>query len=1063
MKKIICKGIIGVFIFTFAFLTLWASTIKTVNAQTCDEKKQDLKKDSKLSTRYGYSVDYSNKKIVIQMKKNANNNNLKFKIVKIGFYSEGTLNGTTNDDYHNLQVNPEYQSEIEFGSVITKEDTGNGNINITKMVFIGDPITDETTIKNMLGINSLVIKPGTTISKNKKEIYNGVNSEYGFYVTIEPVDYTKITVIDKCPKFNFQLTEGVITEDYIDLPPKMYYPSDFNITINPIPDEITYADFDEYCAKNPDVSKTDSFAYRFCSDRASAKNANVKRIDVKSDKDTTFTGDNAFKCDPKKVVSNDKIPEGSNYYVNRDYLWGVKEESHTATYTYHSNFGNQPDGTYKQTATCTSTCEEIVTVEYGPPVAVISGLCFEYKIKVTSRVNCISSLKDKGKDFEMKPAVVCTPTPSCKHKNGNVTFSAGPNQEFDNCVVSCDGGKYSDKCVNKCYKEVYGTSIKKTNGNELVYANKLNYNDESNVSVEKVKDSEKKAEDDYYTYVIDKNGTIKWKVLDLNRNITKGRYGGKGTGGEVLDTDSYFHKNIDRWGFSYYIYPTYQQSTGIPSKANCNGNCYWSKNSSELCKQNDEYPIYLNDPAVYNTATRKSLGLSTTSPIEDDLKANAKIYDQIVDDCTSKTKCSTTQAEFTINVKYSKLTKKGDKYVEGKDSLVETKFPYETKPATIQPVKNSDGVTCSDAKDEWKSILISYDYCYNCSKQKSTNEYMTEWGFPGYWQRIKGDKVDIKYSGGDKNYKKSSKKEYCLPRGSEDVIIKDVNVNWWNWYMGQKYGSDNSYSQTKTNKNSIVCYDGKKLENPCYIGKDTKSLSVKDIKWYDNSAEGWNIWGDTKNFGEFDWNIEVRCFYAKNENDSKKDPNKDKNKDCVDQCKNGTSDHEVRAGDSQNLFPNESGNKPTSPSTTARTPGWNWTNYAKMDNAELKAKNGKYTQYAIESDPEALIEWIQSQGSSIYSSKNVDYAVYITKADINKLRKDNYTKQWSDWSNYTNQGEDYYEKGVYHYQSPLFRGSNKLSNAVYPSGDAIYCNNIDEHNATAGYSAKCQVIKKEGK
>ena len=32
---------------------------------------------------------------------------------------------------------------------------------------------------------------------------------------------------------------------------------------------------------------------------------------------------------------------------------------------------------------------------------------------------------------------------------------AGPNDQFDQCVKQCDGGKYSQKCINSCYQDVY--------------------------------------------------------------------------------------------------------------------------------------------------------------------------------------------------------------------------------------------------------------------------------------------------------------------------------------------------------------------------------------------------------------------------------------------------------------------------------------------------------------------------------------------------------------------------------------------------------------------------------
>ena len=32
----------------------------------------------------------------------------------------------------------------------------------------------------------------------------------------------------------------------------------------------------------------------------------------------------------------------------------------------------------------------------------------------------------------------------------------GPNEDFDNCVNQCDGGIYTQKCINSCYSQVYG-------------------------------------------------------------------------------------------------------------------------------------------------------------------------------------------------------------------------------------------------------------------------------------------------------------------------------------------------------------------------------------------------------------------------------------------------------------------------------------------------------------------------------------------------------------------------------------------------------------------------------
>lgn len=36
--------------------------------------------------------------------------------------------------------------------------------------------------------------------------------------------------------------------------------------------------------------------------------------------------------------------------------------------------------------------------------------------------------------------------------------SAGPNEDFDNCINTCDNGKYTQECINTCYSKVYGNN-----------------------------------------------------------------------------------------------------------------------------------------------------------------------------------------------------------------------------------------------------------------------------------------------------------------------------------------------------------------------------------------------------------------------------------------------------------------------------------------------------------------------------------------------------------------------------------------------------------------------------
>ena len=153
----------------------------------------------------------------------------------------------------------------------------------------------------------------------------------------------------------------------------------------------------------------------------------------------------------KNNVYKEGVTEGKNYYTNQQ------------TY-YFEEIKNEDN--------CETTCKETVKVQYGPPVATKAGMCFEYKVKVQSKVACKSTWKGGAKPQKQK---LCNIYPVC---NSSKTFydQAGPDEEFDSCIDKCDNGKYSQNCINKCYKSVY----------ENVNNKKISYNDIENNSNSKL-------------------------------------------------------------------------------------------------------------------------------------------------------------------------------------------------------------------------------------------------------------------------------------------------------------------------------------------------------------------------------------------------------------------------------------------------------------------------------------------------------------------------------------------------------------------------------------------------
>lgn len=109
-------------------------------------------------------------------------------------------------------------------------------------------------------------------------------------------------------------------------------------------------------------------------------------------------------------------------------------------------------------------CTEYLEIYYDDPKAVNAGAGFSYTTILKIRRECqplqIATPRKKPK---------CAYEPSCwgQHHAGDKV--AGPNEEFDSCVNTCDGGEYTQDCIDSCYQEVYGEEEAKT----LTYTDKF--------------------------------------------------------------------------------------------------------------------------------------------------------------------------------------------------------------------------------------------------------------------------------------------------------------------------------------------------------------------------------------------------------------------------------------------------------------------------------------------------------------------------------------------------------------------------------------------------------------
>lgn len=431
-----------------------------------------------------------------------------------------------------------------------------------------------------------------------------------------------------------------------------------------------------------------------------------------------------FKCSTDitdKMLEKDGL-KGEDYYINKNYLYHSEDKNLTGpAYEYH--YDSCGTTTTSEGPSCTVTCEEAVEVEYGPPVASKAGMCFEYKVRVTSRTNCYMTAHS---DPPSQDYSCCSPTPKCTAKSGKSYKQGGPSEDFDACVKKCDGGKYSKSCSNKCYKEIYGKAVSGAKMTNAFYDDMIA--SKMNITI---------AQSDKFCYSAD--GSITWSA-------------GEGGGG----TATWYANN--KWGssaHSTYIDDPY--GNGIPRHNLGNGNfcqdeCHWTGCAgSYLCPA---------DKAA------------------DDYAANLEKYNDLMSQCNSLSVCSTETAYVTISADYS--TKKTPDVTttitfpsSGKNSVT-----HNSSGTVTLPSEGDESVLLPNDPNDGEGILG----CYKPGASE-TNLYRLTWSFPGTWINSKSGEITYEPKGEctDGICKwQEQKNKFCVPNNAANV-----NVDWWNLYYNK--------------------------------------------------------------------------------------------------------------------------------------------------------------------------------------------------------------------------------------------------------------------------------------
>ena len=693
-----------------------------------------------------------------------------------------------------------------------------------------------------------------------------------------------------------------------------------------------------------------------------------------------------------------------NIKANTKFYYGIEDSYKTVSLT-HNFAGGQ--FTKDDVKVCRLTCEEVVEVNYGPPIATTAGLCFQYQAQVSSTVKCNSEqlITLTGTNYG-----VCDIAPFCAGRSSGIYLhQGGSNDEFDACINNCDGGKYTDKCSEKCYSSVYGDS----NDNQL-----LSYLDQTPVA-SKLRLWWPLSW--YGKYTLNTDDSIGW-----NNKYSYARYYREHEYSRTVGDHDYGRGGyLPLWGIKRHNY----------GNNLCGESCYFAVLSNNGAYPTDymknfEYmfPLKESDKSrnrKYDVQTRKTCYFNPEDA-QADFDRNKEIINTALNECKAGATCTTKTANFTFDVSY----------VDGENGQQTTvHFPYSTSDdkSLVTSLQSSskkddclknDNVTnvdlnCNTFTTEQDNLLSTEDKekirdaCLEQEKKVSSNNsvvddfdgcyfncndkpvYNTHWTFPMLWRDTKHNKLTyiVDNVSGYVTYGR----KFCLIR-----TAADVNQKYW-YYINGINGSDD-----ETNV-SGMCH---------FFNGYTK---------HSDGPENYNIIGKAKNFGHFGWNFTIKCFYSLA---SPISDDVEGNRPC-----GKAIDYKIQSVDLVNLFPKDENNKQEMP--------FNWFPTYGDDHGRVLVYGGDASNVV---NPYTYVDLIQKEAAQgvHYSEDNLDYEFTLTPTLMKPLKK-----YYNQDTKLSNSGPNYVTgHGVYSYMSPLIRDNSIIpsENKKIPYESTLGCNNIIKYS-----------------
>ena len=634
---------------------------------------------------------------------------------------------------------------------------------------------------------------------------------------------------------------------------------------------------------------------------------------VKVDK-TDLTGQyTALGSNDSNMLTCSNKPE-----TTTNYLYYEEKKKKTIDITIGDGMAGQLS---KKVDVCTTTCREQLTVTYGPPKAVIAGQCFTYEVEVKSKVTCMvtdinfgdfpsfdgssgvnggnggnGNINISGSGIALISFVPCDIRAVCVNGSGHVASlgyaeQAGPSEDFDECVKACDGGKYTQKCINSCYDKVYNNKEENTsNKNATKQTNTLEISDKdlnrTLYSVDTLNLASKMALTDGGSLSSCPSGLSSDPMADpsvisrvfeyVNQNIT-GRY--------YMSGKSILYQPLgnvgcewNKYGYAYFrdmritartvcnahgynwhagsttcsneakatcyatsgCYPGrmgrlsgfsgyyYPSSNGIKRSSKCSEKCSW-KNTGHPYNQPDKVCYFLGRGTGTNGGTT---GGSETGP--NGYLQNVKKYLDALEECISTAVIECDKETTTYKMSVNTDTKTGS------TNQICDSSNYNNNSNCLKWNDSHNKTTGFNNLNLTQNSILKYigGTCAGGSSISNNNEgknnelkdamYHTILTFPGAWINNKNGEVVYDNKGINEKWYTSHVGNYCTP-----LIAVNVNANWWTWYQYYKAGTINKTWEE-------------------WAGSNKKDLI-------------YNIFSQVEKFGHYQWKFNAGCYYAIND------------------------------------------------------------------------------------------------------------------------------------------------------------------------------------------------------